>query len=193
MTVEPGATPVPVVLFLVGTDHHPFTRLVRWADDCARNRGRSVRVMVQHGPTAPPQVAEGFALIPHAELLALVEGADVVVCHGGPATIFEVRRSGGMPVVVPRDPSLGEHVDGHQQRFARRMGEAGLVVLCEEQDTMEAALDRALGDPDWLAVIDEDERARTRRAVDAVGAVVDSLTAAVDRPRARHRQWVRRS
>ena len=192
MTVEPGATPVPVVLFLVGTDHHPFTRMVRWADEYARTRGGKVRVVVQHGPTAPPDVAEGFVLVPHAELLALIGDADVVVCHGGPATIVEVRRNGTMPVVVPREPSRGEHVDGHQQRFARRMGEEGLVLLCEEQDAMDAALDRALGDPSWLAVVDEDERARTRRAVDAVGAVVEGLTAAAGRRRGRDRQRVRR-
>lgn len=191
MSAGPGTSAVATVLFLVGTDHHPFTRLVHWADEYALDREGSVCVKVQHGTAAPPRVAEGFAAMSHAELQALVEEADVVVCHGGPATIAEVRRSGSMPVVVPRDPGRGEHVDGHQQRFARHLGVEGLVVLCEEQDAMAAAVDRALGDPDWLARTCEGEDERTRRAVAAVGAVVESLAAG--RSRARARQWVRRS
>ena len=184
------------VLFLVGTDHHPFTRLVRWADDYAAGRDGSVRVVVQYGTATPPRVAEGFLMLPHADLQALVHAADVVVSHGGPATICEVRRSGSMPVVVPRDPGRGEHVDGHQQRFARRMGQEGLVVLCEEQADLEAALDRALLDPTWLPVSSDDEQARTARAVDAVGAVVQGLTGLTGRTGGRGLralQWARRS
>ena len=65
--------------------------------------------------------------------------ADVVVTHGGPATITEARRTGGTPVCVPRDPKLGEHVDDHQQRFARFLAERGLVQLVEtEVDFLDA-------------------------------------------------------
>jgi hypothetical protein len=42
--------------------------------------------------------------------------------------------------VVPRDPSRGEHVDDHQQLFARRVGAAGLVEVAETEDALVAAL-----------------------------------------------------
>lgn len=186
-----GPAGPPLVLVLVGTDHHPFDRLVSWADAWALRRGPAVRVVVQFGTAPPPAVAQGHLILPHADLQMLIDEAAVVVSHGGPATICEVRRSGSMPVVVPRDPALGEHVDGHQQRFARRMGQEGLVVLCEEQQEFEGALDRALLDPTWLSVSDDDEQARVARAVDAVGAVVRDLTSAKASGRSRRRVSLR--
>ena len=165
-----------LVLVLVGTDHHPFGRMVRWMDAWAASRIGTVRVLVQHGAGPAPVVAEGRAMLPHDDLVRLVGEADVVVTHGGPATICEVRAAGFRPLVVPRDPDLGEHVDGHQQRFARRVHLEGLVELCEDECTLVAALDRALTDRAWLAISAATEAARVAGTVAAVGAVVRELT-----------------
>lgn len=62
-----------------------------------------------------------------------MDAADIVVTHGGPATITEARRRRQVPVCVPRDPTLGEHVDDHQQRFARFIGDRGLVRLVQRE------------------------------------------------------------
>lgn len=128
----------------VGTDHHPFDRLVRWVDAWAADHGGDVRVVVQHGTASPPAVAEGHALIPRDRLHELVAAATVVVSHGGPSTIVEACRLGRVPVVVPRDPALGEHVDGHQQRFARLMTERGLIRLADDEDRLRGWLDEDL-------------------------------------------------
>ena len=74
--------------------------------------------------------------------------ATVVVCHGGPATITEARRHGKLPICLPRDPERGEHVDNHQQLFARRMGAGGVVRLAETEADLRGALDEALSHPD---------------------------------------------
>ncbi|MGH3659367.1 MAG: glycosyltransferase, partial [Micromonosporaceae bacterium] len=58
---------LPLVLVTVGTDHHPFDRLVGWADQWAADRGH-VRVLVQHGATAPPRHATGHDFLDHAQL-----------------------------------------------------------------------------------------------------------------------------
>lgn len=116
------------VIALAGTDHHPFDRLVDWMDEAALRR-RDVRFVVQHGATRAPRVAEGRDFIPFDELGPLLSQAALVVCHGGPGTITDAREAGHVPVCVPRDPALGEHVDGHQQRFAAMAAEQGLVRL----------------------------------------------------------------
>ena len=67
--------------------------------------------------------------------------------------IVEARRHGKRPLVVPRDHRLGEHVDGHQLRFARRLADEGLIVLCEQRDELTAALDAARRDPDNLTLV----------------------------------------
>ncbi len=112
---------------LAGTDHHPYERMVEWVDAAAERRP-DVRFLVQHGSTTrAPRVAEGAEFLAHDRLVALLREAAVVVCHGGPGTIMDAREAGHVPLCMPRDPALGEHVDGHQQRFAAHVGDAGVV------------------------------------------------------------------
>lgn len=141
----------PLVVFVVGTDHHPFDRLIGWADTwrgAAERRGVAIRCVVQHGRSAAPRSAEGRDFIPPSELEALMREAVAVVCHGGPATIAAARRAGVVPIVVARRPDLGEHVDAHQVRFAERLGGSGLVRLVRDEGELIGALEEALLHPD---------------------------------------------
>jgi UDP-N-acetylglucosamine transferase subunit ALG13 len=132
-----------LALFLLGTDHHPFDRLVCWADEIAR-RDPGLRVVVQYGASRAPDVAEGHEYLPHDRILELVDAASAVVCHGGPGTIMDARGLGHVPVCVPRDPALGEHVDGHQLRFADLAEQAGVVTRATTLDDLGGALERTL-------------------------------------------------
>lgn len=145
-TCEPAVVPErPLVLVTVGTDHHPFERLVRWMDAWVSGpAAQGVRCFIQAGTASPPRNAGWASWMPHDRLTEQLDQAMVVVCHGGPGTIAEARRRGIVPIVVPRRDDLGEHVDDHQVRFARRMAAQGLVVVAETEDDLHAALDRAL-------------------------------------------------
>jgi len=135
----------PLVLVLVGTDHHPFDRLVQWTDRWAATR--RARVVIQHGTVRPPAHAEGVVLLPVIELDELQAEATAVVCHGGPGTIAGARAAGIRPIVVARDPSHGEHVDDHQRRFVAVAARAGEVVSVENEAALHAELDRAISTP----------------------------------------------
>lgn len=139
-----------LVFVSVGTDHHPFDRLIRWVDAWLPE---GVQCVVQHGTSAPPRRAEGVAYLDHAALTSLLDEAAVVVCHGGPTTITESRRHGRRPIVVPRDPALGEHVDDHQQRFCARMAAKGLISTAADEDAFRGLVDHALAAPDDYAVV----------------------------------------
>ena len=163
---------------VVGTDHHPFDRLVQWVDQWVAQRGDGYRAVVQHGAAAAPAVAEGSSLVAHDELQGLMALAQVIVMHGGPASIIEARRLGKVPVVVPRAPEHGEHVDGHQQRFTRRLSELGLVALCETQADFTTTLTNAGRDPALLQVSGTSTGlggADTCDGVEAVRLIVDGL------------------
>jgi UDP-N-acetylglucosamine transferase subunit ALG13 len=134
----------PLVLALAGTDHHPFDRLVDWVDSAAARRP-DVRFLVQHGSaTGPPRLAEGTPFLAHDELVSLLAQASVAVCHGGPGTIMDAREAGHVPLCVPRDPALGEHVDGHQMRFAAVVGDEGVVRHVTSIGSFHEELDGAL-------------------------------------------------
>lgn len=127
------------VTVLVGTDHHDFSRLVRWADDWQREHPED-RVLVQHGSSPAPAAAAGTELVPPTELVAVLEGADVVVTHGGPGTIMSARHAGHHPIALPRDPALGEHVDAHQRLFVEWATGRGLCQGVSSVDQLTAAV-----------------------------------------------------
>ncbi|WP_162254776.1 glycosyltransferase [Phycicoccus sp. Root563] len=145
----------------IGTDHQPFDRLIGWVDDfLAVRQDMADQVLVQHGQTAPASRAKNRAFFPFDELNALMASSDVVITHGGPGTIFEARAQGRLPLCVPRDPDLGEIVDGHQQRFARRLAADSLVLLAEDQQTFERLLTAALAQPEIVRIPQDDSRVR---------------------------------
>lgn len=178
LSAVPDDDQVFTVLVVVGTDHHRFDRLVDWLDDWAERQRAATRIVFQHGSARSPRFGEGHALLPHEDLQRLMRNATVVVTHGGPATICEAWRHGRRPVVVPRDPGRGEHVDGHQQRFSRRLGSHGLVLLCEEQTALENALDTARSNPAFVAFEGGGRDVLVADSVARVGEIVDGLVAA---------------
>ncbi|HCB03045.1 MAG TPA: glycosyl transferase family 28 [Nocardioides bacterium] len=174
MTADPVKA---LVVALAGTDHHPFERLVDWMDAAAQRRP-DVRFLVQHGSTTrAPRTAEGVDFLTHDRLVALLTEASVVVCHGGPGTIMDAREAGHVPLCVPRDPALGEHVDGHQQRFAAHVGEAGVVRHVTSQASFDTELDSALeaaaspGELSPATVARDDARARLAAQLDELMTV----------------------
>ncbi|GAA1619904.1 glycosyltransferase [Catellatospora bangladeshensis] len=161
------------VLVVVGTDVHPFDRLLDWAGRITAEQ--QVPCVMQYGSSAARDLPGSAAFFDHETLGERLRQAGVVVCHGGPATITEARRAGHKPIVVPRDPTLGEHVDDHQQRFAARMGELGMVELCRTEEEFRAALLAALADPTRLHISGSEAGAAAVEAAKRVGAIADGL------------------
>ncbi len=172
------------VFVTVGTDHHPFTRLVDWADRWA-SAHPGERVLVQYGTSTPPRVADGVEVLPHEAVLRHMRAADVIVAQGGPAGIMDARACGVLPVVLPRDPVHAEHVDDHQIRFARHLAEQGKIVAATSCADLDAIVARVLADPAAFVVTGYDSpTART-------AAVIDSALLALTRSR-RRRLWAGR-
>ncbi len=163
----------PRVFVTVGTDHHPFNRLVQWADAWAAAHP-AVEVVIQHGEATGPVHAEARRYLTHTELFGFLESADVIVSHGGPATIAEAWRQGLIPIVAPRGHSLGEHVDNHQQAFAAVLHDREQVIQVTTQAELTAALDRAIAEPQWLrreSALGVDVEASIRNFTAVVSAV----------------------
>jgi UDP-N-acetylglucosamine transferase subunit ALG13 len=134
-----------LVLVTVGTDYHPFDRLVGWIDRW--EPPAPVRVVVQYGTAVAPHTADGAAFLAPDELATLLDAADAVVCAGGPGAIMEARAAGLRPIVVPRRASLGEHVDDHQRAFAEFMSGRDLVTLADDEVALHRALDAVAREP----------------------------------------------
>jgi UDP-N-acetylglucosamine transferase subunit ALG13 len=162
---------IPLVLVSVGTDHHPFDRLIQWVDDWAATHAGQARVVVQHGRSAAPKSAQASAFMPYDELQAAFGTATAVVSHGGPATITEARRSGRIPICVACDPALGEHVDDHQQRFVSRAAAENLVVEAGDEAALHTLLDVAVAQPERFRFTPADEHSSATELSGPVAAV----------------------
>ena len=126
--VEAGAEVRPRSVFVtVGTDHHPFDRLIGWMDEWVR--GANAECFVQYGTSRAPSSSPGAPYLTHEETRRRIGEAGAVVCHGGPGTIMDSLSFGTKPVVVPRRREFGEHVDDHQVRFTQRLARDGYIAV----------------------------------------------------------------
>lgn len=126
------------VIVSVGTDHHPFHRMLRWCDLAGREL--SLDLMIQRGATPPRPGLESVDYLEGLELADQMRKADAVVCHGGPGTISLARRCGHRPIVIARDPALGEHIDDHQMRYTNKLESEGAIDQAHDVDELVALL-----------------------------------------------------
>ena len=165
------------ILVSVGTDHHPFDRLIGWVDEWWEDHGdNGVELLVQHGATPPPRLAPSTPFLERDHLEDMLGRSRAVVCHGGPATIMEARAAGIQPIVVPRDPRWGEHVDDHQLRFTGQLAADGLITPAHISTDLFAALDRAVTDPTSYRLAESGND--VSETVERFGQLVDGLLGA---------------
>ncbi len=162
------------VVVTVGTDHHPFDRLIGWVDAWAAHHP-DVQVLVQRGESAVPIHVQSVEMIGYDDLVAAMARADAVVAQGGPGGIMDARSVGHRPIVVPRQGSLGEHVDDHQVAFTRWMAQRELVWLVASASELTELLDRAMADPQALRI--PPHGGVLEATITAFRAVVDPLLA----------------
>ncbi len=176
MSSPDPSTPARVVVS-VGTDHHPFARLVGWIDSWAAGHP-DVSVLVQRGTTPAPAErpsVRSVEMVGYDELVAAMAGADAVVAQGGPAAIMDARSVGHRPIAVPREGSRGEHVDDHQVRFTQWMADRELVWRATTEPELVELLDRALADPAALRI--PPDAGEVPETIAAFRSLVDPLVA----------------
>jgi len=120
---------------------------MEWIDLSLDRLDGRLRLLVQHGTSSPPPRPETVDYMTYSEMKEALEAAAVVVSHAGPGTIMMTLAAGKMPIVVPRQGDLGEHVDNHQVAFARRVAETQTICLAEEYGQFLEMLTAAVEDP----------------------------------------------
>lgn len=161
------------VFVSLGTDHHPFARLVEWVDRWAGDHPE-VDCFIQHGTAPAPTNAAGSAVLRAEELRGHLGMADVVVGHAGPGTIMDALAHGRTPIVVARLARFGEVVDDHQVAFARVMATQGKAIVVDDEAGMRAALDAAVADPASVRV-DPRAQAGADAVVRRLGELIDGM------------------
>lgn len=131
------------IFVTVGTDHHPFDRLIEWCDEFAASN--NVECFVQRGPAGQPRSCTGADYLDYSEMVRRIGGARAVITHGGPATVALCLALGQVPIVVPRSSDLDEVVDDHQMAFAKRLEETGHARVATTHEQFSGHIADALG------------------------------------------------
>jgi UDP-N-acetylglucosamine transferase subunit ALG13 len=135
----------PLVFVTVGTDDHPFDRLIAWIDVWRRTEiGRSARVVIQYGVSRPPLDAEARAMMPYADVRELMERASAVVTHGGGGRILMAHEAGIVPLVVARRAEDLEADDETQVQLTSKLDAAGGCIAIATETELIRALDAAV-------------------------------------------------
>ena len=113
-----------MIFATVGTHQQAFQRLLDALGELEVDE-----LVVQHGAGAPPaNTTRAEAFMPFDAMLECFRAADRVITHAGVGSVLCATREGHVPLVVPRRPELGEHVDGHQAELTRALGAQGSVI-----------------------------------------------------------------
>lgn len=132
-----------MIFVTVGTDHHPFDRLIKTVDELKSQGVISEDVFIQTGSSVYlPDHCYFEKLLSFKELMKKIADARIVITHGGPGSIMPVIYAQKIPVVMPRRKQYGEVVDDHQMDFAKRLQEQNMIILVESsEDLYKAILD----------------------------------------------------
>lgn len=173
--------PASRVVVVVGTDHHPFGRLIGWVNDwLGLHPEQATGFFVQSGTARVTPACPWSPFLDIDQLDVLLDQADVIVCHGGPASISNAWLRGQVPIVVPRLRRLGEHVDDHQLDFCLKVAELGRIRLAQTPAAFTGLLAEAARDVSGFRR--RGAESIPDQAVARFGALVDEL---VSRPRRR--------
>lgn len=159
-----------MILATLGTHQQPMDRLVKELDRLLETGALREEVIIQAATFRyVPRFARAERVMAFAELKELIGRADAVISHAGPGTLAAVRAAGRTPIVVPRSVRYGEHVDGHQELYAKRLAMQPGYVVVEDMGQLADAIARARGRSSAATT------ANVSRAVAALNQMIDEI------------------
>jgi len=98
------------------------------------------RSQQEHPPVDGLRIVED---VPFSELQALLQRADLVVCHAGTGSILTALAKSCGVVAIPRSVKMGDHYDDHQDEIAGVFAGRGLIRTAHDTESLFEALEEA--------------------------------------------------
>ena len=135
-----------MILVLTGTQDRPFARLLRMVDEAKLAGSISEEVHAQCGHTTFQPMSQDYSVEPFIEESAyneLLSRADLVITHGGIASIADGLRAHKVIIAVPRLKRYREHQNDHQLEIVEKYAKAGYLLSCLDGEEFPAVLEQA--------------------------------------------------
>jgi len=115
-----------MIFVTVGTHEQSFERLIDGIDELVATGAITEEVFIQLGYTiSRPDHCQYANFLSYSEMDQKMRVADIIICHGGPATFMRALSLGKRTIVVPRLKKFNEHVNNHQLTFTKRVIDSG--------------------------------------------------------------------
>ena len=126
-----------MLFVVVGTQKFQLNRLLKAMDELVASGRLREPVFAQIGNSDyVPEHYEFERFLPPEVFEEKIRHCDVLVTHGGVASIMSGVKNKKPVIVFPRLAAFGEHVDDHQCEIAEAFAEAGYVCDCREADAL---------------------------------------------------------
>jgi UDP-N-acetylglucosamine transferase subunit ALG13 len=128
------------VIFVTVGHQMPFDRLIRAMDEWAASQSRA-GVVAQIGESDfKPKVIRATPFLSPGEFERHMDEASAVVAHAGTGTIIAALQRGKPLLVMPRLSKFGETRNDHQVPTAKHFGDAGYVLVANDERELPARL-----------------------------------------------------
>ncbi|MEC3909836.1 glycosyltransferase [Sphingobium sp. CR2-8] len=125
---KPRKVKEPLMFVTVGATL-PFDWMINMVAQAKRDGLIPERVLAQvgKGGVRPEGLEEVVETLSFDEMHAMLERANIVVCHGGTGSLITALQHGCCVIVVPRQFELSKHYDDHQSEITAAFRQRGLV------------------------------------------------------------------
>ena len=133
-----------MIFITVGSQKFQFNRLLEKVDDLLERGVLQEPVFAQVGySTYVPKHFPCRDFLKKDEMNRRMEEADLILTHGGTASIIESVRMGKQVVAAARLAKYGEHVDDHQTEIIRKFVQDEIIEGIYEMDDLADAIHAA--------------------------------------------------
>ncbi len=120
-----------MIFVSVGTHEQGFERLVKEMDRLADKLGEEVFIQTGYSKYVCLH-CQSAHMLGYNDMIKKVQNCRIYITHGGPGSMLLGFQYGKIPIVVPRQKEMHEHVDNHQVVFVQRIEAAGKVLAVYE-------------------------------------------------------------
>lgn len=130
-----------MILVLLGTQNNSFHRLLEEIDRLIKNKVIKEEVMIQAGYTK--YTSENMKILDFVskeELEELQNKADLIITHGGVASILQSITKEKKVIAIPRLHQYQEHVNNHQTEIVELFNQKGYIIGIQRVEELEKAI-----------------------------------------------------
>ena len=133
-----------MIFAVAGSQKFQFSRLFQMLDKMVEAHLIQDEIFAQIGCSDyRPQNYKYASFLKKNDFENCIHNCDLLITHGGVATIVSGLKEDKPVIVVPRLAKYGEHVDNHQKQIADIFKEQNFVMVCSERDPLKSLIQEA--------------------------------------------------